>query len=68
MAYILSCWNFDLINSLSMYSQVITGYLLAGSIVGPGGFNFVSEMVQVCSSSHHLLFLRSKFELFTSSN
>ncbi|KAI5648019.1 hypothetical protein M9H77_34024 [Catharanthus roseus] len=26
---------------------VITGYLLAGSIVGPGGFNFVSEMVQV---------------------
>ncbi|XP_047341842.1 K(+) efflux antiporter 6-like isoform X2 [Impatiens glandulifera] len=27
---------------------VITGYLLAGSIVGPGGFNFVSEMVQLC--------------------
>ncbi|EYU30646.1 hypothetical protein ABFS82_11G059200 [Erythranthe guttata] len=26
---------------------VITGYLLAGSIVGPGGFSFVSEMVQV---------------------
>ncbi|CAI9755708.1 unnamed protein product [Fraxinus pennsylvanica] len=26
---------------------VITGYLLAGSIVGPGGFNVVSEMVQV---------------------
>ncbi|XP_052305116.1 K(+) efflux antiporter 6 isoform X1 [Populus trichocarpa] len=26
---------------------VITGYLLAGSIIGPGGFNFVSEMVQV---------------------
>ncbi|CAI9093663.1 OLC1v1029220C1 [Oldenlandia corymbosa var. corymbosa] len=26
---------------------VITGYLLAGSVVGPGGFNFVSEMVQV---------------------
>ncbi|XP_019457789.1 PREDICTED: K(+) efflux antiporter 6-like isoform X5 [Lupinus angustifolius] len=26
---------------------VITGYLLAGSIVGPGGFNFISEMVQV---------------------
>ncbi|KAG5559221.1 hypothetical protein RHGRI_008956 [Rhododendron griersonianum] len=26
---------------------VITGYLLAGSIVGPGGFNFVSELVQV---------------------
>ncbi|XP_059453391.1 K(+) efflux antiporter 6 [Corylus avellana] len=26
---------------------VITGYLLAGSFIGPGGFNFVSEMVQV---------------------
>ncbi|XP_057424052.1 K(+) efflux antiporter 6 isoform X4 [Lotus japonicus] len=26
---------------------VITGYLLAGSIIGPGGFNFISEMVQV---------------------
>ncbi|KAL6006023.1 hypothetical protein ACLOJK_040068 [Asimina triloba] len=27
--------------------RVITGYLLAGSVIGPGGFNFVSEMVQV---------------------
>lgn len=27
---------------------VFTGYLLAGSVIGPGGFNFVSEMVQVC--------------------
>ncbi|KAF9662323.1 hypothetical protein SADUNF_Sadunf18G0041000 [Salix dunnii] len=27
--------------------QVITRYLLAGYISGPGGFNFVSEMVQV---------------------
>ncbi|KAF3447520.1 hypothetical protein FNV43_RR12706 [Rhamnella rubrinervis] len=26
---------------------VITGYLLAGSLIGAGGFNFVSEMVQV---------------------
>ncbi|CAN7037628.1 unnamed protein product [Brassica rapa subsp. trilocularis] len=26
---------------------VITGYLLAGSIIGPGGLNFISEMVQV---------------------
>uniref|UniRef100_A0A7N0TUN4 Cation/H+ exchanger transmembrane domain-containing protein n=1 Tax=Kalanchoe fedtschenkoi TaxID=63787 RepID=A0A7N0TUN4_KALFE len=26
---------------------VITGYLLAGSVIGPGGLNFVSEMVQV---------------------
>ncbi|XVE70584.1 hypothetical protein DITRI_Ditri10aG0083200 [Diplodiscus trichospermus] len=26
---------------------VITGYLLAGSIIGPGGFSFVGEMVQV---------------------
>jgi hypothetical protein len=25
---------------------VITGYLLAGSIIGPGGLSFVSEMVQ----------------------
>ncbi|KAG9152504.1 hypothetical protein Leryth_016417 [Lithospermum erythrorhizon] len=31
---------------------VITGYLLAGSLVGPGGFNFVSEIVQVCICSH----------------
>ncbi|XP_030448329.2 K(+) efflux antiporter 4 isoform X1 [Syzygium oleosum] len=26
---------------------VITGYLLAGSFIGPGGFSFVSELVQV---------------------
>ncbi|MCD7448499.1 Transmembrane and coiled-coil domains-containing protein 3 [Datura stramonium] len=26
---------------------VITGYLLAGSIIGPGGLNIISEMVQV---------------------
>ncbi|KAG0492157.1 hypothetical protein HPP92_005555 [Vanilla planifolia] len=26
---------------------VITGYLLAGSLIGPGGLRFVSEMVQV---------------------
>ncbi|KAM7275331.1 hypothetical protein ACFE04_017197 [Oxalis oulophora] len=26
---------------------VMTGYLLAGSVIGPGGLNFVSEMVQV---------------------
>ncbi|KAM7259164.1 hypothetical protein ACFE04_014905 [Oxalis oulophora] len=26
---------------------VMTGYLLAGSLIGPGGFDFVSEMVQV---------------------
>ncbi|KAG1346659.1 putative K(+) efflux antiporter 4 [Cocos nucifera] len=26
---------------------VITGYLLAGSVIGPGGLKFVSEMVQV---------------------
>ncbi|CAM8890274.1 hypothetical protein QQ045_024510 [Rhodiola kirilowii] len=26
---------------------VITGYLLAGSVIGPGGLNVVSEMVQV---------------------
>ncbi|KAJ1442786.1 coiled-coil domain-containing protein [Sesbania bispinosa] len=33
--------------------QVITGYLLAGSIVGPGGFNFISEMVQVSGNSNN---------------
>ncbi|KAK9208744.1 hypothetical protein WN944_001104 [Citrus x changshan-huyou] len=27
---------------------VITGYLLVGSVIGPGGFSFVSEMVLVC--------------------
>ncbi|KAK8698507.1 hypothetical protein V6N13_114619 [Hibiscus sabdariffa] len=26
---------------------VITGYLLAGSVIGPGGFSFVGELVQV---------------------
>ncbi|PIA49852.1 hypothetical protein AQUCO_01300536v1 [Aquilegia coerulea] len=26
---------------------VIVGYLLAGSLIGPGGFNYISEMVQV---------------------
>lgn len=31
-----------------VHMQVITGYLLAGSIIGPGGLNFISEMVQVC--------------------
>ncbi|XP_020528780.1 K(+) efflux antiporter 4 isoform X2 [Amborella trichopoda] len=30
-----------------MGQPVITGYLLAGSIIGPGGLSFVSEMVQV---------------------
>lgn len=27
--------------------QVIFGYLLAGSLIGPSGLNFISEMVQV---------------------
>ncbi|KAK3005059.1 hypothetical protein RJ639_017396, partial [Escallonia herrerae] len=27
---------------------VITGYLLSGSVIGPGGLSFVSEMVQLC--------------------
>lgn len=38
--------------------QVITGYLLAGSVIGPGGFSFVSEMVQVCYLQY-LLFIWS---------
>lgn len=29
------------------FFQVIVGYLLAGSLVGPGGLNFINEMVQV---------------------
>ncbi|CAF2156805.1 unnamed protein product [Brassica napus] len=39
---------------------VITGYLLAGSIIGPGGLSFVSEMVQVA----YISFSSSKFLLF----
>lgn len=34
---------------------VITGYLLAGSIIGPGGFNFINEMVQVSGYKNQLL-------------
>ncbi|XP_020260520.1 K(+) efflux antiporter 6-like [Asparagus officinalis] len=39
----------DLLSLMRNWSlfQVITGYLLAGSLIGPGGLNFVSEMVQV---------------------
>lgn len=32
--------------------QVITGYLLAGSAIGPGGLSFISELVQVVQSFH----------------
>ncbi|KAI3754204.1 hypothetical protein L1987_53982 [Smallanthus sonchifolius] len=28
---------------------VITGYLLAGSVIGPGGLSFVNELVQDCA-------------------
>jgi hypothetical protein len=28
--------------------KVIVGYLLAGSLIGPGGLKFISELVQVC--------------------
>lgn len=35
--------------------QVFTGYLLAGSLIGPGGLSFVSEMVQVCFIYVHLI-------------
>lgn len=31
---------------------VIVGYLLAGSLIGPGGLNFISEMVQVETFAH----------------
>eukprot|EP01018_Ginkgo_biloba_P001538 Gb_19622 [translate_table: standard] len=34
--------------TFALFGQpVITGYLLAGSVIGPGGLSFVSEMVQV---------------------
>ena len=56
ISHLMSCnfriWNlFFLILFLFYFLwmiKVITGYLLAGSVIGPGGFNFVSEMVQVC--------------------
>ncbi|WVZ55283.1 hypothetical protein U9M48_005964 [Paspalum notatum var. saurae] len=35
-----------------MGQPVIVGYLLAGSLVGPGGLNFISEMVQVETFAH----------------
>lgn len=31
---------------------VIVGYLLAGSLIGPGGLNFISEIVQVETTAH----------------
>lgn len=40
-------WKSNVCVTCVIFYQVITGYLLAGSIIGPGGFNFVSEMVQV---------------------
>ena len=46
----------ELLEALHHLYQVITGYLLAGSIVGPGGLSFVSEMVQVCSFSSLIRF------------
>ncbi|KZV25366.1 K(+) efflux antiporter 5 [Dorcoceras hygrometricum] len=33
-------------------SKVIVGYLLAGSIIGPGGLKFISEMVQCETVAH----------------
>lgn len=40
------------------------GYLLAGSIIGPGGLKFISEMVQVDHFSFflHVFFLSLPFE------
>lgn len=43
--YVSNCGNDG---SLLIICQVIVGYLLAGSIIGPGGLKFISEMVQVC--------------------
>jgi hypothetical protein len=36
-----------LINFFLAFCKVIVGYLLAGSLIGPGGLNFINEMVQV---------------------
>lgn len=43
LSYLKASWK----GVLEILLQVITGYLLAGSVIGPGGFSFVSEMVQV---------------------
>lgn len=44
--------------------QVMTGYLLAGSIIGPGGLSFVSEMVQVCCLYSSLVMYSKDFSPF----
>ena len=49
--------NHYLSSTLLVSLQVITGYLLAGSVIGPGGLSFVSEMVQVT----YISFSSSKF-------
>lgn len=43
--------------------KVIVGYLLAGSLIGPGGLKFISEIVQVRNFSRILLgfFLEAEF-------
>ena len=54
-------------SSIHSNLQVMTGYLLAGSIIGPGGLSFVSEMVQVCYPySSFIMFPNDSFPfLFT---
>ncbi|KAM7275266.1 hypothetical protein ACFE04_017132 [Oxalis oulophora] len=36
--------------------KVIVGYLLTGSIIGPRGLKFISEMVQGCDFQHLIMF------------
>ncbi|XP_021770805.1 deoxyhypusine synthase-like [Chenopodium quinoa] len=37
----------DTVRYLTQHHMVIVGYLLAGSMIGPGGLNCISEMVQL---------------------
>ncbi|PKA61623.1 K(+) efflux antiporter 5 [Apostasia shenzhenica] len=40
------------VTSCCLGQPVIVGYLFAGSIIGPGGLNFISEIVQVETTAH----------------
>ena len=50
MTSLQNVFRFILISIMAY--QVITGYLLAGSAIGPGGASFVSELVQVSGILH----------------
>ncbi|KAK1283861.1 K(+) efflux antiporter 5 [Acorus calamus] len=46
-----SCLGQPVNTIILILNNVIVGYLLAGSIIGPGGLNFISEMVQLCGAN-----------------